>query len=78
MSLTLKELRALSDDELVEKYDNTANHTSVGLNYYAEELNRRSNEKTNDVMIKCTKWITAMTFIMMIATIVNVIIMMKE
>ena len=74
MSLKLKELRALSDEEIVERYDQTASHTAVGLNYYGNELNRRSNEKTSKTMVRCTIWITVMTAIILIATMVNVII----
>ena len=74
MSLKLKELRELTDEQLFDLYDKTANHTSVGLNYYAEELNRRSNENTNKTMIRCTLWITIMTAVMLIATIANVVI----
>ncbi|SEW26240.1 hypothetical protein [[Clostridium] fimetarium] len=75
MSLRLKELRKLPDEELVELYDQTANYTSVGLNYYAEELNRRSNENTNKIMIRSTIWITIMTGVMLIATLVNIVIL---
>ncbi len=74
MSLKLKELRELTDEQLVELYDKTANHTAVGLNYYTEELNRRSNENTNKTMIRCTLWITIMTAVMLIATIANIVI----
>ncbi len=74
MSLKLKELRALTDEEVIEKYDQTASHTAVGLNYYTEELNRRSNENTNKIMVRCTIWITLMTAVMLLATIANVII----
>jgi len=78
MSLRLKELRKLTDKELVELYDQTANYTSVGLNYYAEELNRRSNENTNKIMIRCTIWITIMTGVMLIGTLVNIVIVIID
>lgn len=74
MSLKLKELRELTDEQLVEMYDRTASHTAVGLNYFTEELNRRSNENTNKIMTKCTIWITIMTAVMLMATIANAII----
>jgi len=77
MSLKLKELRKLNDEQLIEIYDESAKHTSVGLNYYTEELNRRSNEKTNNIMIRCTIWITIMTVVMLIATIANLVITIK-
>ncbi|MBS4032636.1 MAG: hypothetical protein KGZ63_14640 [Clostridiales bacterium] len=74
MSRKLKELRELTDEQIVEMYDEVSSHTSVGLDYYAEELNRRSNEKTNKIIEKCTIWITIMTAVILIATIANVII----
>lgn len=77
MSLKLKELRKLNDEQLIERYDESAKHTSVGLNYYTEELNRRSNEKTNKIMIRCTIWITIMTVVMLIATMANLVITIK-
>jgi len=40
-------------------------------------LNRRSNEKTNNIMIRCTIWITIMTVVMLIATIANLVITIK-
>lgn len=78
MSFKLRELRALTDDELIEKYDEKASSTSVGLNYYTEELNRRSNENTNKIMVRCTIWITIMTAIMLLATLVNVLLVIKK
>ncbi|SHI86605.1 hypothetical protein SAMN02745751_01247 [Dethiosulfatibacter aminovorans DSM 17477] len=74
MSLKYKDLVNKSDDEIIKLYDETALHTSVGLNYFTAELERRSNDKKDKVMIKCTKQITIMTFVMTIATLVNVYI----
>lgn len=74
MSMKYDELINLSDKELIEKYDKTAENTAVGLNYFTEELARRRAEKSNDIMIKLTKWITYMTAVMLLGTIVNVVI----
>ena len=74
MSYKIMELRKLTDTEIIELYDKAAAHTAVGLNYYAEELNRRSNEKTNKTMVKCTMLITIMTAVMLVATLINVLI----
>ena len=74
MSMKLAELRSLSDAELEDKYDQAASHTGVGLNYYSEELARRSNERSNRIMLKYTAMITVMTAVMLIATLVNVVI----
>lgn len=77
MSMPYKKLQEMSDDELVQKYDEQAQHTVVGINYYAGELNRRQSEKSNKVMVKCTVAITIMTAVMLLATIVNVIFALR-
>lgn len=74
MSVPYKELRKISDDELIQRYDDQAQHTCVGINYYADELNRRQSERSNQIMVKCTVAITIMTAVMLLATIVNVIV----
>jgi len=71
MSMKLKELASLSDEELEKQYDKMAENTQIGLNYYTNEIMRRSNEKSNKTMITCTIIITIMTAIMTIATIIT-------
>lgn len=41
MSHTIKDLRALSDVEIIELHDQEAGRTSVGVNFYLDELSRR-------------------------------------
>jgi hypothetical protein len=72
--MNYKTLCGLSDDELIQMYDEQAKHTAVGLNYYTEEIARRRNETTNKIMVKLTVRITIMTAAMLIFTIVNVVI----
>ena len=74
MSMNYKALTELSDDELIRQYDKIAKSTCVGLNFYTEEIARRRNEKSNQLMIRLTQWITGMTAIMLLSTIVNVVI----
>ncbi len=47
VSYSLKDLRALSDDELVAKHDSLAINTFVGIAYYVDELNRRALERAS-------------------------------
>ena len=75
MSMPYRKLREVSDEELIKLYDEHAKHTVVGIDYYANELERRQTEKSNEIMVKCTRAITIMTAVMMIATIVNVIVL---
>ena len=74
MSMNYKTLTELPDDELISQYDKIAESTSVGLNYYTEEIARRRNEKSNKLMIRLTLWITIMTAVMLLSTIVNIVI----
>lgn len=45
MSYSIEELRSLTDDQLISEHDEQARRTSVGVNYYLEELDRRSRER---------------------------------
>lgn len=74
MSLSYEQLTNLSDEELIERYNEHAQHTIVGIDYYMEEIQRRETEKSNRIMVNCTKAITYMTAVMLLATIANVII----
>ena len=74
MASFFAELRKLTDDELIKRYDEQAKKTSVGTNYYRDELNRRSQDRQTKAMIKLTKWIGFMTAVVTVATVVNVII----
>lgn len=74
MSMYYKTLTELSNEELIRQYDKIAESTCIGLNYYTEEIARRRNEKSNKLMIRLTSWITIMTAIMLLSTIINVVI----
>jgi hypothetical protein len=74
MSMKYENLVALSDEELIKLYDEQARYTVVGLNYFTEEIVRRRNEKTNKALLNYTKWITIMTAVMLLSTIINVVV----
>jgi len=77
MSETLKELRKLSEKDLIKKHDKLAESTQVGTKHYLTEIARRDQDKQTKAIKKLTCWITIMTLIMMIATIINTLIIMK-
>lgn len=56
MIRTIEELRSVSDEELIKEHDKKAKNTSVGTQYYIEELDRRSRDRSlkasNDLPIK--------------------------
>ena len=79
---TIAELRALSDETLIERHDalvKAPGGVVGGVSYYLEELARRGADRTNQRMTKLTEdihrmtiAITVMTFLALIATIVSV------
>lgn len=77
MSESIKILRELSDDILIQRHDERAKSTTVGTNHYLAELARRDQDKQTKAMLKYTWWITLMTGIMTISTIINIIIAYK-
>lgn len=74
MTFSLKELRAASDDDLIRRHDNVAKTTGESVDYYLEELARRDQKTATDTMVNYTWRITVMTFIVTLATIVNVVL----
>lgn len=75
MSFKYADLRNKSDEELIKIYDGLSRVTSVGIDYYANELQRRELEKINKTMVKCTVAVTVMTAAMLVLTFVNVLIL---
>lgn len=45
MSLKIAELRALSDADVIARYDQHAEHAVVGIDYWMGELERRSRDR---------------------------------
>jgi hypothetical protein len=74
MTRSIRELRDASDDELIRNHDMLARNTSVGVNYYLDELARRESARQQATMIRLTWAIAAMTLVVTIATIVNLIV----
>ena len=85
---SLAELRALTDDDVITKYNDAAKTASQSLNYYLTELNRRYQERQANTMLEYTgamlrstntilgytSWIKAMTVVITLTTIVNVVL----
>ena len=72
MSELLKDLRALSDEQIIERHDRLAERTEADVNYYLREIARRDQDRQTNKMVKSTKRITIMTVVIMISTIINV------
>ena len=74
MALSLHDLRNLSDEEVVRRYDEQAKATGVGIQHYLDELNRRHQERHTNAMLRLTKWMTFMTVVITVGIIVNIVI----
>ncbi len=86
--LTLAELRAMPDDELVRRYDSMPGRSAFGTNFYLAEIRSRemaretaamlglsrSTERHTTTMLRLTWWIAGLTAVVTLATIVNVVI----
>lgn len=76
-SPSLKELRAMSEDQLIENHDILATRgagTTVGTQYFLDEIARREQSKQTEAMLSYTRWITRMTVLVTLATILNLVI----
>ena len=73
MSSTLKELREMTDEQVIEEHDNLAQRTMMGLNYYLDELNRREQNRQTEAMLSYTRRMLWLTVLVAILTVVNVI-----
>jgi len=72
MSELLKDLRSLSDEEIIERHDRLAERAEANVKYYLREIERRDQDRQTEAMLNFTKWITIMTVAIMIFTIVNI------
>ena len=70
-SPSLTELRALSEDEIIERYNQLATQTVVGTAFYLDELRARDLERSTRMMTRLTQWIFALTAVVTLATLVQ-------
>lgn len=74
-------LKTLSEEQLIEKFNKLASEAELGPLFFREELARRENERINDKMLQYThelayftRWITLMTLISTVVTIISVVL----
>jgi hypothetical protein len=60
---SLADLRDMTEAELISEHDRIAPTTGVSVNYFLNELNRSDQDRQTKAMLRYTKWITAMTFV---------------
>lgn len=68
------ELQALSEAELIARYNAAASNTVVGTGFYREELVRRQMAKESARMLALTQTMCTLTWAILGLTVVNVIL----
>lgn len=66
MSETIADLRAMSDDQLIDNHDRHASGTVVGTRHYLDELRHRDAARSEQRMIALTAQIRTLTWIIAI------------
>jgi hypothetical protein len=74
MALKLASLLALSDEELIRTYDQVAEGTSVGLEWYREELNRRAAERDTAAMRHMTLWTVRLAVVSVVVALLALVV----
>ena len=66
----MKELREMSDEDIIERHDDLANSTLIGTKHYLSELVRRDQDRQTKAMLSLTNKINIMTVVITICTVV--------
>ena len=78
MAKKYEELRKMNIPELIKNHDKHASGVATPPNYWLSEIERRGRESHDKVMKKLTIWITIMTGVMTLTTIINFIIFLNK
>lgn len=71
MAETLKDLRELPLDELIQRHDAAAPSTMVGVSYYLAEIARRDAAKQTETMLRLTWVIAIFSAAIFLLTVLN-------
>ena len=71
---TLNDLMKMSDADLVALYDDVAKNTQVGLQFYLDELVRRSTERSSAAMENLTKTAAQLATVSAVVSIAALIV----
>ena len=74
MAPKIEQLRAMTEEQLIETYDSIAEHTGVGTQFYLDELVRRRVERQTKRLVELTDQIRLLTLAVAGATIVALVI----
>ena len=70
MAETYQHLREMSLGQLISEHDKVAQPWQPDPAHFLAEIARRDQEKQTEVMLKYTRWITFMTFVIVVATVI--------
>ena len=73
MAHSYRELLALSDEDLIDAHDSLAPSTITGVNYFLDELRRRTADRQTDQMVRLTEAITTLTRVVVLLTALSVV-----
>jgi hypothetical protein len=71
---TYEQLRAMSDEELIEFHDSATSNMGVNVSFALDELTRRTTERQTAAMLGYTKSIRTLTLVIVLFTAVNVVV----
>jgi hypothetical protein len=77
MGYSIERLRAMSEDQLVAEHDHAATSTTVGVNYYLDELDRRSRERSTVAANRLARnsfWLSVISTAIAIAALIVAIV----
>lgn len=78
MAYSLKDIRGLSDGQLIEEHDNCAASTANHIHYFLEEIKRRDQNRQTETIIKYTRQMLILTVIIAILTVANVAVVIVQ
>lgn len=71
-ALSLRDLKAASDEDLESWHDQEAKYLNVSAPYYLDEIARRRQNLQTAAVLRYTRWIAIMTVVVTATTVINV------
>lgn len=74
MAPSYRQLREMSDEQLIVSHDRLAENTALGVNYYLDELRRRAADRQTERLVELTVAIERLTRVVTVLTGVSVVL----
>ncbi len=75
---SFRQLKEMSLDGLRSQYDDLATNTQVGTSFILDEIRAREAQLVNNSIKRLTGWMTFLTVVITVATIVNVVVFLND